>query len=172
MKKIVCAVVLLLSTCRVSFADEASKRAKIDEMFTLMQMQRTLDQLGEQQAAQMKKVMPTLLQGQNISADDQKTLDAFMDRLSGMVRESISWEKLKPQYEDLYAKTYDETTVDGMVAFYRSPAGQTMVAKQPELITQSQSITQAQLVELQPKMRAAFAELMGKIGQKSPAPQQ
>jgi len=172
MKKIVCVAVLLLCMGRVSFADEASKRAKIDEMFTLMQMQRTLDQLAEQQAAQMKKVMPALLQGQNISADDQKTVDAFMDRLSGMVRDSISWEKLKPQYVDLYAKTYDETTVDGMLAFYRSPAGQTMVAKQPELISQSQSITQAQLMELQPKMRAAFAEFMGKMGQKSAAPQQ
>lgn len=172
MKKIVCVAVLLLCMGRVSFADEASKRAKIDEMFTLMQMQRTLDQLAEQQAAQMKKVMPMLMQGQTVSADDQKSIDTFTDRMSAMVRESISWEKVKPQYIDLYAKTYDEATIDGMVAFYRSPAGQMMVAKQPELISQSQSIAQTRLQELQPKMRAAIAEFMGKMGQKSPVPQQ
>src|ERR1700761_7307521 len=113
MKKIVCVMVLLLCATRVSFADEASKRTKIDEMFTLMQMQRTLDQLADQQAAQMKKVMPALMQGQNISAEDQKSLDAFAGRMSVMVREAISWDKVKPQYIDLYAKTYEESTIDG-----------------------------------------------------------
>ena len=172
MKKIVCVVVLLLCLSPVSFADEASKRVKIDEMFSLMQMQRTLNQIADQQAAQMKKVMPALLQGQSISAEDQKSIDAFAERMSVMVRESISWEKIKPQYIDLYAKSYDETTIDGMLAFYRSDAGRTMVSKQPELIAQSQAISQARLQELQPRMQAAVAEFMGKMSQKSAAPQQ
>ncbi|MEK6397092.1 MAG: DUF2059 domain-containing protein [Terriglobus sp.] len=153
-------------------ADEASKRAKIEEMFTLMHMQQTLNQLADQQAAQMKKVMPALIQGQAVGAEEQKSIDAFTDRLSVMVRESISWENEKPQFLDLYAKTYDETTIDGMVAFYRSPAGQTMVAKQPELIAQSQMIAQTRLQALQPKMRAAIAEFMGQMGAKDGAPKQ
>ena len=171
MKKIVCVAALLLCVCRMSFADDASKRVKIDEMFTLMHMQQTLDQLADQQAGQMKKIMPQLLAGQTIGPDDQKQIDAFMDQLSAMVRDAIQWDKLKPQYEELYAATYDETTIDGMLAFYRTDAGRAMVAKQPELIAKSQGIAQAQLTAVQPKMRAAFEDFAAKMAKSAAAKQ-
>ncbi|MEG9433075.1 DUF2059 domain-containing protein [Terriglobus sp. ADX1] len=171
MKKIVCVAALLLCMCRMSFADDASKRAKIDEMFTLMHMQQTLDQLADQQSGQIKKIMPQLLAGQTIGPDDQKEIDAFMDQITLMVRDAIQWEKLKPQYQELYAATYDEGTIDGMLAFYRTDAGRAMVAKQPELIAKSQSIAQAQLTTVQPKMQAAFVEFADKMAKRAAAKQ-
>jgi hypothetical protein len=171
MKKIICVAALLLCVCRVSFADDASKRAKIDEMFTLMHMEQTLDKLAEQQAGQMKKIMPQLLAGQTIGPDDQKQIDAFMDQITSMVRDAIRWDKVKPQYEELYAVTYDESTIDGMLAFYRTDAGRAMVAKQPELIAKSQGIAQAQLTEVQPKMQAAFIDFAGKMAKSAAAKQ-
>ena len=171
MKKIICVAALLLCMCRVSFADDASKRAKIDEMFTLMNMEQTLSRLADQQTAQMKQIMPQLLAGQTIGPDDQKQIDAFMDQLTGMVRDAIQWNKLKPQYLDLYAATYDETTIDGMLAFYRTDAGRAMVAKQPELVSKSQAIAQAQLTAVQPKMQAAFEDFAAKMAKSAAAKQ-
>ena len=171
MKKIICVAALLLCMCRVSFADDASKRAKIDEMFTLMNMEQTLSRLADQQTAQMKQIMPQLLAGQTIGPDDQKQIDAFMDQLTGMVRDAIQWSKLKPQYLDLYAATYDETTIDGMLAFYRTDAGRAMVAKQPELVSKSQAIAQAQLTAVQPKMQAAFEDFAAKMAKSAAAKQ-
>lgn len=171
MKKIVCVAALLLCMCRVSFADDASKRAKIDEMFTLMNMEQTLSRLADQQTGQLKQIMPQLLAGQTIGPDDQKQIDAFMDQLTTMVRDAIQWNKLKPQYEDLYAATYDETTIDGMLAFYRTDVGRTMVAKQPELISKSQAIAQAQLSAVQPKMQAAFEDFAAKMAKNAAAKQ-
>ncbi|WP_047490793.1 DUF2059 domain-containing protein [Terriglobus sp. TAA 43] len=171
MKKIVCVAALVLCMCRVSFADDASKRAKIDEMFTLMNMEQTLSRLADQQTGQMKQIMPQLLAGQTIGPDDQKQIDAFMDQLTAMVRDAIQWNKLKPQYLDLYAATYDETTIDGMLAFYRTDAGRAMVAKQPELVSKSQAIAQAQLTAVQPKMQAAFEDFAAKMAKSAAAKQ-
>lgn len=167
----IAAAALAIVVALPAHADDASKRTKIEEMFTLMHMQQTLDQLADQQAGQMKKIMPQLLAGQTIGPDDQKQIDAFMDQLTAMVRDAIQWDKLKPQYEDLYAATYDETTIDGMLAFYRTDAGRAMVAKQPELIAKSQGIAQAQLTAVQPKMQAAFEDFAAKMAKSAAAKQ-
>lgn len=170
MKKIVCVAALLLCMCRVSFADDASKRAKIDEMFTLMRMQETMDRVVLQQQKQVKEMLPGMFPDVHLTADQQKMMDTFLAKVMALSRESLDWKKLEPQFIDLYASTYDESTVDALLAFYRSDAGKTMIAKQPELIDKSQVITKERLAEMQPKMRELFQEFMVELMKTAPTP--
>ncbi len=148
-------------------ADAVSKRAKIEELFKLIQIERTIDQISVQQVAQAKSVMKTMAPNGSVTPDQQKDLDAFLDKVVGITREAVNWQKLEPQFVDLYMNTYSEEEVDGIVAFYRSPAGQVMVAKQPELLSKSQAISQAQLAAIQPKLREAVMEFAQQMAAKS-----
>lgn len=162
------ALTVALTTVLPTHADDASKRRKIVEMFTLLQIDKSIDQISAQQAATAKQLMKTMVPADSITPDMQKDLDAFLAKIVGITHEAVNWSRLEPQFVDLYASTYSEEEVDGILAFYRSPTGQTMIAKQPELLTKSQAISQAQLVAIQPKLREAimqFAqEMMAKRG--------
>ncbi len=144
-------------------ASEATKRAKVQQMFQLLQIEKTIDQVSAQQVGQAKSLIANLVGQQATSSEQQKDINAFLDRILAIAHEAVNWQKLEPQYLDLYTQAYSEEEIDGILAFYRSPVGQEMLAKQPELLAKSQAITQAQVIAVLPQIRAAaiqFAQQM------------
>jgi hypothetical protein len=137
--------------CQFAHADDASKRAKIKEMFDVIHLHDTIEQMSNPQA--MRKAILAMLPGAaGQTPEQQKNLDDLMVRVSQFMRETVNWQQLEPQYLDLYASTYSEEDVDGLLAFYRSPVGQSMIAKQPEITAKSQAITQERLREAMPQL--------------------
>ena len=53
----------------------------------------------------------------------------MQDKVASMVSDAVAWDKLKPAYLKLYLDAYSEEELDGIIASYKSPAGQTMVTK-------------------------------------------
>lgn len=149
-------------------ATEASKHQKIEEMFQLMQIQKSIDQVSAQQVTQAKSLIATMSSKQATSPEQQKDMDAFLDKIAVITREAVNWQKLEPQFADLYAQTYTEEEIDGILVFYRSAVGQAMLAKQPELLAKSQALTQAQILTMLPQIRAAAMEFAQEMTTKYP----
>jgi hypothetical protein len=68
----------------------------------------------------------------------------------------MSWEKMKPMYVQLYRDTFEQEEVDGLIAFYKSPAGQAYVTKMPLLMSKSMAISQSLFQSLGAKMKVAM----------------
>jgi hypothetical protein len=79
----------------------------------------------------MKTGMAQAFKGQNMDADAQKTAEEMGKKLSADMRQDLSWENLKPVYIQVYSETFTQEEIDGLVAFYESPAGKAFVAKMP-----------------------------------------
>ena len=90
---------------------------------------------------------------------DKKIMDNFMAKLMAAMRETMGWQKIKPEFVDLYAKAYTEEEVDGLLTFYKSPVGQSMLAKTPQLMQQSMAISQTHMQELQPKLKQLMDDM-------------
>lgn len=165
---LVLAAAVLCAASPLAHADDASKRHKIGELFTLIQIDKTMQQVATQQVTQAQRAMKTMFPDAKISPDQQKDLDAFLQKILAITQQSLSWSKLQPQFTDLYASTYTEEEIDGMIAFYRSPVGTAMIARQPEILSKSQAISQAQLAEVQPQLRAAILQFVQQMGAKYP----
>ncbi len=127
-----------------------------------------MDQVSAQQAAQARSLIATMVPRQNASPEQQQDMNAFMDRILAIAHGAVSWQKLEPQYLDLYAQAYTEEEIDGILAFYRSPVGQAMLSKQPDLLTKSQAIAQAQVIAMLPQIRAAAIEFAQQMNAKYP----
>ncbi len=149
-------------------ADASTKRQKIEELFQLIQVQKTLQQAMSQQMAQVQTAVKTLVPGMKMTSDEQKDFDTFLQKIGAITQESMAWSKLEPQFVDLYASTYSEEEIDGMVAFYHTPTGEAMIAKQPEILSKSQVISQAQLAAVQPKIREAVMQFIQEMAAKHP----
>jgi hypothetical protein len=131
----IAAVLLLAGT---AFADEASRKAKAEEVLKLtnseQMMKQMIDRARAMQTARASKL--------DLPEDQKAQAEALQNKIMQVISDRMSWEKLKPQFVQIYADTYTDEELDGIVAFYKSPAGQAMLAKMPEIMTKSMKVAQ------------------------------
>jgi hypothetical protein len=144
-------------------ADDASKRAKIEEMFSVLHIDRTMKQMMDMGFAQGKETAKSMMGDHPMTPADQKIMDDYMAKLSAVVSDVLSWQNLKPAYVDLYASAYTEEEIDGILTFYKSPVGQALLAKTPELMTKSSAIVNGRMQELGPRMREVMDDLQKQL---------
>jgi hypothetical protein len=145
----------LLFSCTVLVrADDATKNAKIEEMMQLSQAERmlkaTLDQLKGIMASQTSKM--------DIPSDVKGRQDEIQKKMLALVSERMSFEKLKPMFVKLYAETFTEEEIDGILAFYKSPSGKAMIEKTPQLMGRMMPMMQQMMSDLQPEMQKIISE--------------
>jgi hypothetical protein len=143
---------VLCASFAVAHADEASKRAKVQEMLTLLHTERVSQQI-EGGIMKQASAMPQQLFGGPVPPESKAKFDTFEHQLQQATEAQIGWKVLEPEYADLYAKTYTEPELDAILTFYKSPAGQSMLAKSAELNSQSVQLVQARMAVLQPQLQ-------------------
>jgi uncharacterized protein len=172
----IAALVVAAQLPLAAHADEASKRAKLHEMFQLAHIDRTMATMFAVQEKQLPMLMRKMLPGGTLTVEQQTDLDAFMLKVHNIVTQAASWDKMEPQFTDIYASVYSEQEIDGLIAFYKSPVGAEMVAKQPEIVERSQVVTQSLMQAVQPQVMQAAMEFAQQMqskygnGKQAPAP--
>jgi hypothetical protein len=131
---------------------DASKRAKAEQLFTIMHMDQTYGQLMTQLTSQTDQMIQQLLPQDTMTDEQRVKLADFKMKVNEMVSSMMSWDSLKPDYIKLYADTYSETELDGIIAFYRSPVGEKMLEKTPELLKASSTIAMSHMGLVEPKL--------------------
>jgi hypothetical protein len=144
----------LLFSAAAAHADDASKHAKVRELFQLTSMQNRVDQIRVSALAQARSFAAQQFASTGVSAQpDQKGLAAYYQNLNALVAEGYNWTKLEPAYEKVYVDLYTEDELDGILAFYRSPVGQAYLSKTPEATRQVLQISKQQFDALTPQIQ-------------------
>ena len=135
-------------------ADEASKQAKVKELFAVMHMDHTLDRMRSAMQSQVQATAKGAAGTEQMTPDKQKMQQEFVNNSMKVVDANFGWPVLEPAYVKLYADTYTEAELDGILTFYKSPAGQALLTKSPELSAGSMQIVHSRMGDFQPKMQA------------------
>ena len=148
--------------CGVSsaYGDEAGRAAKADEFMQLAKLDENLQRTLALVSEQMKSGFFEQLSGVKLPPDRQKDVDEFQDKVTKVIADAFSWEKLRPAYVKLFADAYSEQELDDIIAFYKSPTGRSMVAKTPELMVRANEVSKQRLAEAMPKMRELMTEFV------------
>jgi hypothetical protein len=67
---------------------------------------------------------------------------------------------MRPIYVTIYKESLERSDVDAMIAFYKTPAGQAVLAKLPAILQRSMSVAQARLQAVIPKLKGAMEEVL------------
>jgi hypothetical protein len=94
--------------------------------------------------------------------ESKATALELMNRLADQIGQRMDWQKLKPEYVKLYAEVFTEEEIEGMVAFYKTPAGHAMIEKMPALLSKSMEIGQRQMAGIMPEIQKAVEDLKQK----------
>jgi hypothetical protein len=125
----------------------------IDTLFTMMHVDRTLGAASVAAEAQMRQGMAAARQGKTPTPEQQAIEERAIQRGLVVIHDELNWDKLKPQFTRIYVETYSQEEVDGLIAFFRSPAGQAYLAKTPQLMQQVMQFMQSYMAEIMPKMQ-------------------
>ncbi|MGD0201040.1 MAG: DUF2059 domain-containing protein [Bryobacteraceae bacterium] len=150
----VVSTVILLAVAGAARADEASKKAKIEELFQLTNVDRMVGQI----LGQVRSMQTAQIERTTMTAEGRARAREIQDRIQAVIARMLSWDKLKPEYVKLYAETFTEEEIDGMLAFYKSPAGRAMLEKMPVLMQKSMGLVQQMMKEIQPEMTKIMEE--------------
>ena len=126
-------------------ADEASKSAKAEELLQLTYgdaMMKMMEPMMNGMLAQMDKDMP---------AEQRAKAGEMQGKMMALVAVSLS--KAKPALAKVYADTYTEEEIDGILAFYKSPAGKALLQKMPEVMQRLMPVMIQMMGDLQPQMK-------------------
>ena len=157
MKRIALLLILVLCLPLTAHADEASRRAKAQEMLALLHMDRLLDQMMNNMLDQMSTVTKQL-GGRNVKPEDQTKVDEFQKKVFQLIQSQMGWKALEPEYVDIYAKDFTDEQLDAILVFYKSPAGVALIEKLPTLTTQSTELAQARVATLMPQLKQLIAD--------------
>jgi uncharacterized protein len=138
-------------------AQELTKEAKIERLLTVMNADNMIDQMFEQIKAMTAAQVPPGSTPQQI-AQAREVQTKILD----LVKARISWEKMRPQYVKLYAETFSDEEIGGMLAFYGSPAGRAMLEKMPALVTKIMEVAQGQMKDVLPEIQRIIRESIPK----------
>jgi uncharacterized protein len=167
MRRFVAVVFVSVMFCAPAvFADEASKNAKIEEMLALTNASQMINQVFEQ----MKAMEAAQLSKMDVPPDKRQLVDQIQQKVLQLLQDSLSWEKLKPKMIEIYAATFTEEEIDGILNFYKSPAGQAMLQKMPQLVQRSMAMTQQMAQDLLPQIQKLTDEMKAQENGSNPAP--
>jgi hypothetical protein len=153
-------VLAFLSLTQTAHADEASKRAKIRELFALNGMQARLEQNKVAAAQQYHQVAMNVTGTIGLSPAQDRIASAYYDKINELLAQAYDWKKLEPAYEDVYNKIYTEEEIDGVVAFYQSPVGKAYSAKNPAATAATIEVSNRLMSDVTPKLKKLAEELI------------
>jgi uncharacterized protein len=154
---------------------DPKKAAAIDEIFRITKPESTVQGALEQYKAAFHQAAA---QGFNQEvrkfgdpAKYQSEFNNFEQRVFALLAQRLNWQKMKPQFAQAYANTFTADDLSGMLAFYRSPAGQDYINKMPGLMAKFNAIGQQQMAGAGPEIQKITNDFMADLKKKSGASQ-
>ena len=150
-------------------AIDPAKAAAIEEMLALNHADQTIKTVLDQYKGILKANIEEAL-AKNGGVDTsafRSELEIFEGRVFDLLADRLRWDRLKPTFVGIYADAFTLEEVQGINAFYKSPAGQALLAKQPALITSTIQTTQQLMVGTGPEIQKMAREFMQEVQKKA-----
>ena len=108
--------------------------ASIKQLLEITQARKLIDSIMAQMENLMQQAVVQAAAGRDIPDSVQKEIDRQRAEMIGMMKQLLDWPKLEPMYVRIYQKTFTQQELDGMLAFYKTPAGAAVIAKMPAIM--------------------------------------
>jgi hypothetical protein len=156
----------MLTVC-ASLANAAPATAEsVEALLVVTKAQELVDSANSNIEGSIRQGMAAAVGGTELNAEQKQLLNVLPSKLVAAIRPEFSWEVLKPDFIRLYAETFSQEEVDGMIQFYKSPLGEALIAKMPQVLNRSMQITQTRLGAAMPKLQAAVAAAIAEVKSK------
>jgi uncharacterized protein len=140
-----------------SVAAKADPPDRTKEMELAVELLALMDM--DKMFAGIQENMEQMMQAQIAAVSDcdalRPAIERFSKEMGGEVMGMLKADAFLADIAQIYVDVFPIDELQGMLDFYRSPLGQKMLEKMPELMQRSMEISQNQMAEMIPKVEAA-----------------
>ena len=160
---------LAQSTDTTAQSESRPSEESVRHLLEVMQAQKIVQTLSEQMDGMFDSMVKKQLEGQDVTPEQRQAIEARRKAASDMVKELLSWDSMESLYLKVYEDTFTQEEIDGMVAFYSSPAGRAVIAKMPLAAKNSLSEMQQRMQQMIPKLQQMAKEAAEAAKAQAPA---
>jgi hypothetical protein len=142
---------------------ERASEASIRQLMEIVHVRQILEQMSEQMETLLDSTLRQQLQGSRLNEEQQRQLDALKSQLHDSLAEMLEWNRIEAMYVRIYQETFTQTEIDGITAFYRTPAGESMLAKMPLVLQRSMAEVQQLMTSMLPRLQQMARQQAEKI---------
>ena len=157
MNRLALLLVIALVFPITAHADETSRRAKATEMVNLLHTEHGVQQISENFMKQLSIAGEKLI-GPSATPESKAQLADLEKKFSQLIDEQVGWKVMEPALTDIYAQTFSEEDLNGIIAFYKSPAGSALIEKMPKVNAAATQLLQSKMSAMQPQMKQMYEE--------------
>jgi len=118
----------------------------VRQLLELTDAHKLIDAAKAQVNAMVSAALQDAAQGKTLTPARQ----AVVERMHAKM---LNWDTLLPMYMRIYQESFTQDELDGMTAFYKTPAGQAVVRKMPLVMQRVLGEMQVMLKPMQEKIR-------------------
>jgi len=152
MRKLICLLVFFTSTS-TAFA-EPPTRESVATLLMETKIERTIDGMLSSMDRMMQQQIAQVSAAQSLTPEQQRAIASTQQKMSDLLHGELTWAKLEPIYIDVYQQVYTQEEVDGLIAFYRTPVGESYVGKMPLALQKTLVAMQPLLADMTQKAQA------------------
>jgi hypothetical protein len=125
----------------------------IDAFLTASRLERNLGLMRQSMDQLMKQSVSEAVGARGLTDRQKRSIDAVFEGFSKTMHDELAWEKMRPFYAEIYKETFTAEEIDGVVAFYKSPAGVALLEKQPLVLQKATTMVRERMAGWSEKLR-------------------
>ena len=163
MKTILAVLLAVTIVAPTHAADAPATDATIRELLDLTQPGKMMDSMWTQIDAMVHTQTMQALGGEPLTDAQKLVLSEMNTKMFSLFKDEMSWSAMEPAFIETYKQNFSDAEVQGMVAFYKSPAGQALLKKMPVVMQASMKIAQSRMAVLMPKLKDLQQESIARL---------
>lgn len=128
------------------------KEALAEQLIRLMKLEESMVSSLDRVKAMAENQTHTLAERLGVDLSNPEVAEVIHMRVLELVLSEYRWSSLQPAFVKIYADLFSAEELQGLIDFYSSPLGQTLLDKQTELLRRSTEISQRRAAELLPQI--------------------
>lgn len=129
----------------------------VRELLEVTQMRRMVDEAAVQMSRFYDQAYTSAF-GEEPTADEHADMERSKGRMKKLLEDEMSWEVMAPIYGEVYRQSFTDEELKALVAFYRTPTGQALIAKQPLVLENLLKAMQARMQVIMPRIQQEIEE--------------
>jgi hypothetical protein len=138
---------------------QAVRKQLAEELLVLTETDKNLESTFEMVKQMQMDQLKNIPLPKELSEEDSQKIASMQEKIVDILVEEMGWDKIKEDIIDIYVDVFTKEELEGIIAFYKTPFGQKLIKKQPELLQKSMEIAQKQLTTIMPKVQKAIQDM-------------
>lgn len=140
----------------------AADKAKVAEYLEVMQVEKNYAQMEGVMSQMMDQGFEQGVQQYQLEGEALERARAAHEVTKKGMLEAMAWSSIAPEISAIFEEQLTNAEIDAAVAYYKSPEGASLLAKQPALMQATMQIGQRRAQEIMPRMQAELQAIFKK----------